>query len=109
MGIRKFWKQLLNIPKAIPKGEEKAYKFQEQQEAAAAEAERWEKKKSEERQQKLQEKYQRLKLDREQQQQQPNKFLLKCRGPQWFYFPKAMATTGALASWRSAGRLSNRF
>ena len=63
-------KYCLKILEVIPEGEEKAYKFQEQQEEAAAEVERWEQKKIEERQQKLQEKYQRLKLDREQQQQQ---------------------------------------
>ena len=63
LGIRRFWKQLLNIPEAIPKGEEKAYKFKEQQEVAAAEAERCEKKKREERQRQLQAKYQRLKQD----------------------------------------------
>jgi len=57
LGIRKFRKQLLNIPEAIPEGEEKAYKFQEQQEAAVAEVERWEKEMSEERQRQLQQKY----------------------------------------------------
>ena len=35
LGIRKFRKQFLKIPEAIPKGEEKAYKFKEQQAAAA--------------------------------------------------------------------------
>ena len=60
LGIRKFRKQLLNIPEAIPKGEEIEYKFQEQQEA---EVECWERKQREERQQQLQEKYQRLKID----------------------------------------------
>ena len=58
----------IKIPEAISEGEEKEYKFQEQQEAASAEAERWEKKIGAERQQKVQEKYQRLKHEREPQQ-----------------------------------------
>ena len=66
-------KYCLKILEVIPKGEEKAYKFQEQQQEEAAEVECWEKEQSEERQRKLQEKYQRLKQDREQQQQQKQK------------------------------------
>ena len=54
LDTRKFRKQCLKIMEVIPKREEKAYKFQEQQEeAAAAEVERWEKEKSEERQRQL--------------------------------------------------------
>ena len=60
-------KYCLKKLEVIPKGEEKAYKFQEQQEEEATEVESWEKKQSEERQRQLQEKYQQLKHDREQQ------------------------------------------
>jgi len=66
---RKSQKWCLKILEVIPEGDEKNYRFIEQQEAQAAEVERWEKEQSEERQRKLQEKYQRLKQDREQQQQ----------------------------------------
>jgi len=60
-------KYCLKILEVIPEGEQKAYKFKEQQEAAVVEVERWTKDKSVERQQQLQEKYQQLKHDREQQ------------------------------------------
>ena len=66
-------KYCLKILKVIPEREEEAYKFEEQQEAAAVEAERWEKEKRVERQRQLQEKYQRLKHDREQQQKRKQK------------------------------------
>merc|ERR1712238_448962 len=66
-------KHCLKILEVIPEGEEKAYKFEEQQEAAAVEAERWEKEKRVEKQRQLQEKYQRLKHDREQQQKRKQK------------------------------------
>ena len=59
--LQKVRKHCLKILEVIPEGEEKAYKFKEQQKAAAVEAERWEKEKSVERQQQVQEKYQRLK------------------------------------------------
>ena len=39
LGIRKFRKQFLNIPEAIPEGGEKEYMFREQQETEEAEAE----------------------------------------------------------------------
>ena len=54
LGIRKFWKQLLQIPRIIPKVDEKEYIFREQQEVEEAEVERWEKLQSDKRQQKLQ-------------------------------------------------------
>merc|ERR1712238_335458 len=66
-------KHCLKILEVIPEGEEKAYKFEEQQEAAAVEAERWEKEKRVEKQRQLQEKYQRLKHGREQQQKRKQK------------------------------------
>ena len=50
VSLQKVRKHCLKILEVIPEGEEKAYKFQEQQEVAAAEAERWEKEMSEERQ-----------------------------------------------------------
>jgi len=59
--------------KRMKKQKQKELRFNQQREAAAAEAERWEMKKIEERQRKLQEKYQRLKQDREQQQQRKQK------------------------------------
>jgi len=65
--IRNMQKYCLKILEVIPEGEQKAYKFKEQQEAAVVEVERWTKDKSVERQQQLQEKYQQLKHDREQQ------------------------------------------
>jgi len=68
--IRNMQKYCLKILEVIPEGEEKAYKFQEQQEAATTEAERWEKKKSEERQQKLPAKCQRLIHESKQQHKQ---------------------------------------
>ena len=67
---RKFRKHYLKRLEVIPEGDEKDYRFCEQQEARVAEVERWEKEKSEEKQRQLQEKYQRLKQEREQQQQQ---------------------------------------
>ena len=73
LDTRKLRKWCLKILEVILEGEEKAYKFQKQQEEEAAEVERWEKEQSEERQRKLQEKYQRLKQDREQQRTQKQK------------------------------------
>eukprot|EP00751_Fragilariopsis_kerguelensis_P030879 CAMPEP_0170924084 /NCGR_PEP_ID=MMETSP0735-20130129/11454_1 /TAXON_ID=186038 /ORGANISM="Fragilariopsis kerguelensis, Strain L26-C5" /LENGTH=130 /DNA_ID=CAMNT_0011323859 /DNA_START=262 /DNA_END=652 /DNA_ORIENTATION=+ len=61
--IRNMQKYCLKILEVIPEGEQKAYKFKEQQEAAVVEVERWTKDKSVERQQQLQEKYQQLKHD----------------------------------------------
>ena len=66
LDTQKLRKWCLKILEVIPEGEEKTYKFQEQQEEEAAEVERWEKEQSEERQRQLQEKYRRLKQDREQ-------------------------------------------
>ena len=68
--VHQFCEPLLNIPEAISEGEEKAYKFLEQQEAVVAETERLEEEMCKERQQKLQMNYQRLKHDQEHQQQQ---------------------------------------
>ena len=70
---RKSRKWCLKILEVIPEGDEKNYRFIEQQEAQAAEVERWEKEQSEERQRKLQDKYQLLKHDQQQQQQQKQK------------------------------------
>ena len=65
LNFQNIQKHYLKILEIMPKGEEKAYKFQEQQEATSAEVEHWEEKMCEERQQRLEKKYQQLKQDRE--------------------------------------------